>query len=825
MNIVLAGQGLLDLDIGSLVTSKEELAALAVVKTLDASGNKLTKVTGLQPLSSVSHVNLSRNNLVSLRGLPLQIVQLDVSHNRLTSLEALSVIPTLQTLDASHNNLTSLAGLNSQAPLRVLTASFNFVSSLQPLRAVHKSALRSLALDNNCIKDARELRALTQLPRLASLLLAGNPFAEKYPAYQRAVVNSIPSLQSLDSAPVREGGSLLAGSAGGKKQVRVDPVASVSKSPGNPASDDSGAYADDGAAQPQAHGQPAARPHASGGALHNITNAAAGSGGAPAEGGRSCMKKRQQPTPPPAAASQPEHLPGGGGGVAAQRGGFEERRLRDLLQGAKRLGLGDVGSLAGVVPQGWSQTPGGAGGAAGQRGGGQGPHSLLASPASDPRGGARYRGDQHAATPSGQGLPTALMQLAMEETPARHTPTTVPSPNYAHAPSQDPATQRHAKRAPDDASFTRRQANHHQQPARHAQHHRGSRRDGEYCPPTFADPVLDFDSVGEISNEKRLELQVEELHRLLAEARARNVQFEVELRRKAQETSNGNRIIADQRKAIAEQREETKAWREKYGALRERADRLTREFKVSHQRNEDLRHQLSAAADEPAAGHPRPGGRRGSRTSSAQGNSFTSAHTPQQPQRSHSAGQPLHHSRTAPSPQAPSRASANSRRASLTPRKKPASPSHSRGARSATLSSASQSRIHSQHGDSSTLSAATTLVNVARGIPQYNSLLSSGAPAAGRRPGNRTRSLDHKDARPRPHAAADKLLPLAAAGTGPGTAAAGAGGVPATHLAEPRRSSTPPVPSSINSFELFNARAASRVLSHVSPPKQQYATG
>eukprot|EP01063_Lacrimia_lanifica_P022471 TRINITY_DN30050_c0_g1_i1.p1 TRINITY_DN30050_c0_g1~~TRINITY_DN30050_c0_g1_i1.p1 ORF type:complete len:676 (+),score=185.07 TRINITY_DN30050_c0_g1_i1:78-2105(+) len=203
MNMNLSERGLADLDVRKLAQSKEELAALTVVKTLNASGNELTKVAGLQSLSSVGHVNLSRNKLVSLRGFPLTVTHLNVSHNSVASLEALTVLSSLQTLDISHNKVTSLAGISPQAPLRNLRASFNFITGLQPLRGLNASALRHLALDSNYIKDPNELRVLTVCSGVTQLSLTSNPFALKYKAYQRDVVDVLPSLQQLDGIQVR----------------------------------------------------------------------------------------------------------------------------------------------------------------------------------------------------------------------------------------------------------------------------------------------------------------------------------------------------------------------------------------------------------------------------------------------------------------------------------------------------------------------------------------------------------------------------------------------------------------------------------------------
>ena len=92
---------------------------------------------------------------------------------------------------------------------------------------------------------------------------------------------------------------------------------------------------------------------------------------------------------------------------------------------------------------------------------------------------------------------------------------------------------------------------------------------------------------------KRLEVQVEELRRLLSESQSKCVRLDRESTRLADEVSNCNRVITEQRRAAAELREENERLQRSSQAMHRRTEKVSREFKYAHQMNLALRQQLS----------------------------------------------------------------------------------------------------------------------------------------------------------------------------------------------------------------------------------------
>eukprot|EP00754_Rhynchopus_humris_P008621 Rhum_TRINITY_DN13787_c0_g1::Rhum_TRINITY_DN13787_c0_g1_i1::g.64235::m.64235 len=458
MNLILADKGIIDLDIGRLVHTKEESAALSGVKHLNVSGNELTKVAGLLPLSALEHVNFSRNRIVSLSGLPHRLVSLDVSRNNLTSIEALSTLDCLKNLDVSHNKLNTLTGINPRAPLKVLKASYNLIGSLQGLRDVNPNTLRSVSVDSNYIKDPAELRTLMDFKHLVSLAVGSNPFTLLYPEFQREIAEAMPTLQSVDGCATAR---LICG----------------------------------GDALPQAP--------------------------APAVSPRHIVRPQPQPHQQPQPLQQPLPLPRGQQEAFASA--ISSMLGRSAVTAQPHASVSDAASFRSSQKQRLQE--------------------LIETP-------RRLPPPSDASAPAAA-LPHQQSVLSFQPSHAAHSPSTSTSA-FAAAPPQQPRSSR-AESSVQGAA----------------------------------------DDDDEHRVRKRLEVQVEELRRLLSESQNKCVRLDRETARLSEEVSNCNRVITEQRKAAAELREENERLQRSSQAMHRRTEKVNREFKYAHQMNLALRQQLA----------------------------------------------------------------------------------------------------------------------------------------------------------------------------------------------------------------------------------------
>ena len=127
---------------------------------------------------------------------------LDVASNALKSLAPLAQLPTLTTLDASGNQLASLEGLQHLCgTLRDLDLTANAIAQL-PGWLGGMRRLEWLGLAHNRLAELSEFGArLRPLPQLARLGIAGNPLAA-LPQARLFVVNCCRGLHQIDERPV-----------------------------------------------------------------------------------------------------------------------------------------------------------------------------------------------------------------------------------------------------------------------------------------------------------------------------------------------------------------------------------------------------------------------------------------------------------------------------------------------------------------------------------------------------------------------------------------------------------------------------------------------
>ncbi|KAL0022610.1 hypothetical protein WJX77_009755 [Trebouxia sp. C0004] len=171
---------------------------------LDACGNPLKSLEGLEAYSQLVSLSMARCQLTSLGCtlLSSSLRHLDVSGNTLETLQGVEQLYNLTWLDASHNALQSAAEVTCCSQLQVLGLANNHLTSLDGLEG--SLSLQSLRVEGNNIKQDLDIRTLAVLPNLRHLGLAGNPvMADMDFSQQRAfLVDLMPGLLTLDNQAV-----------------------------------------------------------------------------------------------------------------------------------------------------------------------------------------------------------------------------------------------------------------------------------------------------------------------------------------------------------------------------------------------------------------------------------------------------------------------------------------------------------------------------------------------------------------------------------------------------------------------------------------------
>lgn len=148
------------------------------IECLFLGGNRISKISGMKELKFLRVLDLSRNMISSIHGLTnLNIRELNLEANKLTTLDGL----------ASLNHLTSL------------NVSKNFIESLSPLKAC--SQLSYLDVSENRILEIKQVTALKELEWMNILIMEGNPCYRK-DFYRLRVLFRLPNLRRLDKVNV-----------------------------------------------------------------------------------------------------------------------------------------------------------------------------------------------------------------------------------------------------------------------------------------------------------------------------------------------------------------------------------------------------------------------------------------------------------------------------------------------------------------------------------------------------------------------------------------------------------------------------------------------
>lgn len=101
--------------------------------------------------------------------------QLNLSHNKIVSVDAIKWLPNLKKLNLSYNSLTHIPQSIASRRLQTLILTNNFIEDLSNLPKLE--ALHELNLADNCILDHAALTPLGSLIALQHLQLHGNPIS------------------------------------------------------------------------------------------------------------------------------------------------------------------------------------------------------------------------------------------------------------------------------------------------------------------------------------------------------------------------------------------------------------------------------------------------------------------------------------------------------------------------------------------------------------------------------------------------------------------------------------------------------------------------
>ena len=145
----------------------------AFKRVVDWSDCKLTELDSIKQYVQLEQLNLRNNLLTSLTDLNFctKITRLVVSNNRLDSLRGLNLCINLTGLDCSDNMLTTLTGLENCFQLRELNCRNNRLTSIEVLEG--QTSLTGLVCSGNMITS---LESITTMPNLVILRCHDNDF-------------------------------------------------------------------------------------------------------------------------------------------------------------------------------------------------------------------------------------------------------------------------------------------------------------------------------------------------------------------------------------------------------------------------------------------------------------------------------------------------------------------------------------------------------------------------------------------------------------------------------------------------------------------------
>ncbi|OBA20416.1 L domain-like protein [Metschnikowia bicuspidata var. bicuspidata NRRL YB-4993] len=169
----------------SLITGSTNQIVWDTITSIDLSDKNIDRVENLeQYLPAVKSIDLSKNRLRFIEGLPLALFELDVTSNSLSDMASFHKFHDLQVVNASFNSFRSFSCLSNNVNLTKVNLMGNQIESLNGFPAIH--ALISLDLSRNHIRGHVHLENL-QLPNLKELNLSEN------------LISNITGIESLEN--------------------------------------------------------------------------------------------------------------------------------------------------------------------------------------------------------------------------------------------------------------------------------------------------------------------------------------------------------------------------------------------------------------------------------------------------------------------------------------------------------------------------------------------------------------------------------------------------------------------------------------------------
>ncbi|KAL4095048.1 hypothetical protein PRIC1_008426 [Phytophthora ramorum] len=142
---------------------------------LDLSLNRLRSIDQIGVFEHVVQLDLSGNQLESVNGIQSlrRLQSLDLSRNCIATVDLLALLPALQVLKVAENSLTTIDSLQLLPELRVVDASYNRITKWPPLAGL--SLLETLDLSDNMLGAFSSSLSPTLFPsRLRRLSIARN---------------------------------------------------------------------------------------------------------------------------------------------------------------------------------------------------------------------------------------------------------------------------------------------------------------------------------------------------------------------------------------------------------------------------------------------------------------------------------------------------------------------------------------------------------------------------------------------------------------------------------------------------------------------------
>ncbi|XP_014675349.1 PREDICTED: internalin-A-like isoform X1 [Priapulus caudatus] len=179
-----------------------EFAGLNMLNYLDISNNKIKSIYALRVLPSLDDLYVARNRVTDLIGIFhfKRLQELDIAHNRLCSLDGFQGHMRITILRLSHNRLSDVVIAAKLPSLLELDISHNRLHSVATMRDQFVN-LEALNVSHNRVNSMQDLKTLAVMPNLVELSVKGNPAVKGLT--RKALLKAIPRLMVLNQRIVK----------------------------------------------------------------------------------------------------------------------------------------------------------------------------------------------------------------------------------------------------------------------------------------------------------------------------------------------------------------------------------------------------------------------------------------------------------------------------------------------------------------------------------------------------------------------------------------------------------------------------------------------